>query len=260
MKARRRSAITVLSLALVGAGSTSAHDFFLRPTGFTVPTGSGLSIDATVSGAFPDLLNPVTMDRVREIRVAGGGPRAALEAAGVGSKSLRLRFHGHEPGYAVLALATVPRAVEYPEDRIGGIMEEYHVSPEAAQAVADLPKPRLLKVISTRFAKSFVCVERCEAPGEALRPVGHDLEFTAVAGAPRSFRLLSMGRALADYPAAVVTSDGVRRHFRTGADGVLALPDEARGPVMVFASVMETPSTPDARFALKLASLTAEAR
>jgi len=257
-----------LVLATVGAAlsagsvssAASAHDFFLKPAAFSVAPGAVLSVDATVSGAFPGLLNPVSMERVRELRVSGGGKRASLEAAGVGAKSLKLRFHGHEPGWAVLSIRTVTREVEYPEDRIGGIMEEYEVGPEAVRAVAALQAPRVLKVDSSRFAKSMVCVGRCEAPGEAARPVGHDLEFVAVAGAPNAFRLLSEGRPLADYPVAAVGLDGERRRLRTTGGGVIALPSGTKGPVMLFASVMTPPAAAGARFALKLASLTVEAR
>lgn len=248
------------AILLFGAGSASAHDFFLKPAAFRAAPGSVLSVDVTVSSAFAELLTPVAPDRLREMRVSGGGRGATLEPAGMGSKSLKLRFHGHEPGWAVLSVRTAPREVEYPEDRIGGIMEEYEVSPEAVRAVADLRRPRVLKVVSSRFAKSIVCVGLCEAPGQAVRPVGHDLEFVAVAGAPHTFRLLSEGQTLADYPVAVVGPDGVRRRLRTAAGGVVALPTEMKGPLMLFAAVMRPPASPSARFTLKLASLTLAGR
>lgn len=254
------AAVGATLLAGSVGSAVSAHDFFLKPAAFNVGTDSVLSMDATVSGAFPDLLNPVTPDRIREMRVSGGGPQATLEAAGVGSKSLKLRFRGHEPGWAVLSLRIVPRDVEYPEDRIGGIMEEYEVAPAAAQAVADLPKPRVLKVVSSRFAKSLVCIARCEGLGEAARAVGHDLEFVAAGTGRGAYRLLSEGRPLADYPVAAVGSDGVRRRLRTDAGGTVALPDETEGPVMLFASVMQQPPSPEGRFGLKLASLTVQGR
>lgn len=248
------------AFAALSASAASAHDFFLRPAAYTIAPGSVLSVDATVSAAFPELLNPVSMDRVRELRVSSGGKRASLEAAGVGARSLKLRFHGRESGWAVLSIRTVTREVEYPEDRIGGIMEEYEVGPEAVRAVAALQAPRVLKVASSRFAKSLVCVGRCESIGEAARPVGHDLEFVAALGAPNAFRLLAGGKPLADYPVAVVGPDGERRRLRTTGGGGIELPSGTKGPVMLFASVMTPPTAAGARFALKLASLTVEAR
>lgn len=259
---RRWTRLTATGAIVSGmlASAAAAHDFYLLPSRFTAARGATLPADLTVSAAFPKLENVVATDRVAEMKVTGAGRGAALESAGAGPNSLRLRFHGHQPGWAVLSVRAVPRDVEYAEDRIGPIMEEYEVGPEASRAVANLQKPRVLKVSSRRFAKSLVCVERCRAAGEAARPVGHDVEFVAVAGAPHTFRLLSGGQALADYPVAVVASDGERRRLRTGAGGVVALPADAKGPVMLFASVMEPPRSPDAPFTLKLASMTVPGR
>ncbi len=237
------------------ATSASAHDFFIRPSDFLAARGAPLMVDLTIAGRFPDLENAVPLDRIAELRVVGD-QGAVFEAVGPGPQSLKSRFRGEAPGLAILSARALPREVEYPEERIEGILEEYQVSPEAVRSVEQLPRPRTLKVLSSRFAKSFVCVERCEGGSDSTRPVGHNLEFVAVGGSADKFILLSHGTPLADYPVVVATEDGTRHRARTTTTGGVEVPAGATGPVMLFAAVMTPPIDPAERFVLNLASLT----
>lgn len=53
--------------------------------------------------------------------------------------------------------------------------------------------------------------------------MGVALEFVAGGPSADHFRLLSLGRPLADYPVDLVTADGKRAHLRTDAKGEVHL-------------------------------------
>jgi hypothetical protein len=242
-------------LAALFASSASAHDFFIMPAKFKVERGAPLMVDVTIGSSFPGLTNPVPPERIAELRVVGG-PQSVFEVEGPGSKSLKTHFKGDTPGLAILSARAVAREVEYPEERIAGIMEEYQVEPAAVKAVEALPRPRVLKALSTRFAKSFVCVERCDGGSDPMRPLGHSVEFIATDASAKSFTLLSKGAPLANYPVIIAKPDGVRSHLHTSAQGTIDLPGDVSGPMMLFAAVVKPPAEAGGRFTMDLASLT----
>ena len=252
-------------VAVVGAVATApdaslAHDFFLLPESFVTPSGDSIRLSATVSGKFPTREITVSPDRIAELRVesaAGAGKAQVLQAS---EKALDLQAQVGGAGMAVVAARLQPREVDYGEDRIDLIMTEYEIAPEMKQAVADLAKPRNLKVTSRRFAKALICVASCSDGSAALRPVGFDLEFVASGRVEREFRLLAAGRPLPDYPVAVATADGKRAHIRTGPDGAISVVGGPNGAVMLFAARLGPPAASNGRFTLDLTSLTFGAR
>jgi hypothetical protein len=155
----------------------------------------------------------------------------------------------------VAAVKVKDRDVEYGEDRIPLILEEYRLSPEAVAAVEKLTSPRTLKVSSRRFAKTLICVQRCGNRAAATRPLGADLEFVATAAGADHFRLLSFGRPLAHYPVDLVQQNGKRLHLTTDAKGKIHLPAAAKGSLMLSAAVMTLPTSGE-RFTLNLSTLT----
>lgn len=251
---RKLFGLIVLTGIAAGSSAAQAHDFFLLPDQFNPSRAGPLNVQATVGSSFPSADNTVTADRVDRIFAEGSGnPR--LTVAGAGAKALNLRLTGATRGTVVAAVKTKDRDVEYGEDRIPLILEEYRVSPEALGAVDALAKPRTLKVISRRFAKTLLCMERCEDRSVAARPLGADLEFVATGTGTDHFRLLSLGHPLGGYPIDLVSQDGKRRHLKTDAKGEVHLPADVKGSLMLFAAVMTPPAGGD-RFMLNLSTLT----
>jgi hypothetical protein len=196
----------------------------------------------------------VTADRVDRLFAEGAGkPRVTV--TGAGPKALNLQLAGAARGTVVAAVKAKDRDVEYGEDRIPLILEEYRVSPEALAAVERLEKPRTLKVNSRRFAKTLLCIQQCGNRSVAARPLGAELEFVLTGPGADHFRLISGGRALGSYPVDLVSQDGKRRHLTTDAKGEVHLPADAKGPLMLFAAVMTPPAGGD-RFTLNLSTLT----
>lgn len=244
-----------LPLALT-ALPAAAHDFFLLPDAF-VASGTSARIAATVGSAFPTPEIVVTPDRVAAVTVRTTGPEARATVVGPAEKALALSTPLPTTGPAVVAVTLKPRDVEYGEDRIDLILDEYQVSDAAKAAVAALPRPRTLKVDSRRFAKTIVCRTRCDGV-TSIAPHGLELEFVPVADG--RFRLQQTGAPVANYPVALATRDGKRRHVSTDARGEVTVPADATGPLMLFASTMATPASPGERFVLRLTSLTTERR
>lgn len=250
----RLTKLAGVALAVCVSSAASAHDFFLIPEQFLAGQAGPQKLQASVGSSFPQPVAVVTADRVDRLLVHGAGePQLAI--VGPGENALNLRVTGATTGTVVAAVKTLDRDVEYAEDRIPLILEEYRVSPQALAAVEKLAKPRTLKVSSRRFAKTIFCVRLCGNRAAAARPMGVALEFVAVGSSADHFRLLSLGRALPNYPVDLVTADGKRGHHKTDVKGEVHLALDAKGAMMLFAAVM-TPPAANERFVLNLSTLT----
>ncbi len=240
--------------ALVAASAATAHDFFLMPDQFQMPGAGTIKINATVGSNFPKAENSVAADRVDRLLAAGAGtPKVRVVAAT--ATALGLEVTGARTGMLVTGVSTKARDVDYAEDRIPLILEEYRVSPVAAAAVARLPSPRNWQVSSRRYAKTFVCVRTCANHAVGERVTGASLEFVGRGASFQHFRLLGGGKPLASYPVDLVGQDGKRLHLVTDRKGDVHLPAGAKGTMMLFAAVLEPPRGSE-RFTLDLTSLT----
>lgn len=252
-----RNSLRLLGLALLAAfaSAAQAHDFFLMPATFTPPAGGDLTIEATVSSSFPQRENAVAADRVGRLQASGPGePQLAI--AGPGATALNLRLSTRRPGLHIAGVASVPRDVDYAEDRIGVILEEYHLAGDAAAFIERLPRPRTWQVSSRRYAKTIICAVRCDRQAGAGARFGYDLEFVSEDPAGGHFQLLGPeGRPLPDHLVQLVSADGQRRPLRTDNQGRLHLTGDASGPVMLFAAALRPPQ-PGQRSILDLTSLT----
>ena len=240
--------------AMVSASTASAHDFFLLPTQFVAPGEDPIAIQATVGSSFPTPEVVVPADRAERLLAFGPG-NPHIQIAGAGEKALNLQVTGARAGLLVAAAGSKPRDVDYAEDRIPLILGEYRVTSEAAAAVEALPKPRTWKVISRRFAKTFVCVDDCRDRTAADRSFGAHLEFVGSRTMAEHFTLLAHGKPLANYPIDLVDQAGKRQHLTTDASGSIHLASNARGTMMLFAAKLEPPKGAE-RFTLDLTSLT----
>ena len=241
-------------IALATTSAASAHDFFLMPDQFRVPDASAVKISATVGSNFPKAENTVDADRVdRLLAVGAGSPK--VRVTGATATALGLEVTDAKNGMLVTGVSTKARDVDYAEDRIPLILEEYRVRPAAAAAVAKLPRPRNWKVSSRRYAKTFVCVRTCANDVVSARATGASLEFVGRSASFEHFRLLGGGKPLVNYPVDLVGQDGKRQHLTTDRKGDVHLSAGTRGTIMLFAAVLELPRGSE-RFTLDLTSLT----
>lgn len=251
---RKRTGLAGLMAVAWSSSPAMAHDFFLMPTQFIATQPGPIPLQASVGSSFPQPTSVVTPDRVEQLFVYGAG-KPQLAIVGPGEKALNLQLTAASQGTVVAGIKTLDRDVEYPEDRIPLILAEYRVSPTALAAVEKLNKPRTLKVTSRRFAKTILCIRQCDNTGVGARPAGVVLEFVASGSSADHFKLLNLGRPLADYPVDLVAADSKRTHLKTDDKGEVHLASDARGSMMLFAAVM-TPPVKAERFTLNLSTLT----
>ncbi len=240
--------------ALAWGSAAAAHDFFLLPDLFTTQEGGPVAISATVGSSFPTPEIVVPADRAERV-VAFGPGKPQVEVRGASKTALNLQVNGARRGLLAVGIGAKARDVEYAEDRIPLILGEYRFLPNAAAAVEALPRPRTWKVVSRRFAKTFLCVNTCSDRSAAARSFDAHLEFVGHGTMPDHFRLLAQGKPLANYPIDLVGADGKRQHLSTDARGDVHLPESARGTMMLFAAKLEPPRGAE-RFTLDLTSLT----
>lgn len=248
---RNLGAIAAAILAFAPAGAL-AHDFFLLPETFRA--GSEVQLEASVAASFPTPEIVVGEDRIAEARASEG---AVLRILGPSARSLRLSLEAGAPGAHLVGVRLLPRDVEYAEDRIPLIMEEYEVDEAARVAVAGLPAPRVLRASSERFAKSIVCFQSCEDRSRAVQAAGYPLEFVADPANAGRFVLLFNGAPLPNYPVALAREQE-RAHLVTDESGGVVVGEDVSGPFMLFAAHMSAPADARERFRMLLTSLTAQ--
>jgi hypothetical protein len=249
----RISTLLAITLALLFPAASAAHDFFLLPERFVTADGSEAAIMATVSAGFPKLENVVAADRISWVGARGpGSPELRIGQPASNATILSLSSAG--PGVVVAGASTHARDVDYGEDVIDLILEEYRVGQDALSAIGALARPRTLPASSRRFAKTMVCIVDCNDRSAATQPLGMAFEFVGVDGADDHFMLLRDGNPVADYPVDLVLDDGVRSHLGTDGQGRIRLPADARGAMMLFAAYMQPPPA-NGRFDLQLTSL-----
>lgn len=240
--------------ALASASAAAAHDFFLLPQLFEAGTNDPVHIQATIGSSFPTPENVVPADRVESLRAIGPGD-PQVEVVRQGPKALEMHLRGAKEGVVAVAVTSKPREIEYSEDRVPLILEEYRVAAAAVAAVDALPRPRTWLVTSRRFAKTFLCVQTCQNRAAVDRAFGATLEIVGRSSSNDHFRLLAGGEPLGEYPVDLVTSDGKRLHLMTDKQGEIHLPSHHRGTMMLFAAKLEPPAG-QGRFTLDLTSLT----
>lgn len=251
----KRVLIGFSAIAALATGTAAvAHDFFLLPDQFQAQKKGPLKIQATVGSSFPTPEAVVPADRVEVMRAFGPG-NPQVKVVGAGAKSLNLSVTSAKAGVIAIGVGSKPRDVEYAEDRIPLILEEYRVAPQSAAAVEALPRPRTWLVTSRRFAKTFACVQNCRDRAAVERTFGAHLEFVGQKGSATHYRLLAGGQPLANYPVDLAGADGKRQHLTTDERGDVHLPASQRGTMMLFAAKLEPP-VGQGRFTLDLTSLT----
>ena len=246
-----------LCATLLSAQSAKAHDFFLLPDK-TIAPAAELRIKATIGSQFPKAEIAITSDRTENLVVRGqGSPKLSVVSAD--ADGLALRVDGAAAGTVVAAVSMKARDVDYGEDRIPLILEEYRIAPAAVASIERGRKPRTLRVVSRRMAKTIVCAATCDGMQTAVAPMGEGFEFVAADATGTRYRLMMNGRPLGSYPVDLADATGKRIKITTDANGEIAAPPAGAGLHMLFAAHMTLPKDQE-RYSLDLTSLTVERR
>jgi uncharacterized GH25 family protein len=246
----------------LGVSPAIAHDTWLLPARFALPTGATVEADLTSGMAFPRLESAVAADRLVATGLRVAGRRAPLTPLRSGPAALRLSAAAAAPGVAVLWVATRPRTLSLTP----GQVEEYLPEIGASESVvARWRRQKRWRETYSKLAKSFVRVGEAGADRSWDEPVGLELEIVPlddptalVAGSELRLRVLRSGRPLAGFAVSAVAAGAhaspVMRS--TAGDGTVAFRLERPGAWLLRGTLIEESRAPDADWQSLFTTLT----
>ena len=204
MKPHRVAALVIAGI--VGAASVAtAHDFWIIPDMFAVPTGARIGVQGQTSSLFPTSVSAVTPDRIVEARVLTADQSSIVRDASVSGSSLRLAYSATTPGQHVIGVQLAPRNVRETPASFRRYLD-LEGAPEARQRYereGKLP-PVGGDSITRRYAKyAKTFVEVGQGSRAFSRVVGHPLEMVPLSdpgsvrvGDTLRFRVMLLGKPL----------------------------------------------------------------
>jgi hypothetical protein len=242
-------------------GAAQAHDTYMLPPKFV--SASPVLLPLTSVEKFPNIEYGPKKSRIAKTGVDGPDASAKISVASESKTALNLQLKARKPGTYVAAVALSPHDIDLSPDQVAHYFKEIDAPPDLRAAYEAMPEPRRWKETYTKYAKTVVCVDACATLDALARPLGHKLEFVAVAetlGDPRpKFRLLGGGAGLRGAAVGVFRRDGARTVLQTDERGDVALPAGLSGPVLLAAVVIAAPAKKGGRFTSDFATLTFDA-
>lgn len=189
-----------LLLALLGAASLRAHDFWIEPSTFRPAPGQRVTVRLRVADHFPGDPFPRNSARIERFAVLGDGAEAAIQGAeGVDPAGYMVAT----PGLKILIYDSNHASVELAAEKF-----EHHLAEQGLEKISELRRKNGRSAspgreIYSRCAKALVAVGN--GPGEGYdRRAGLPLElvpeknpFLLKPGEELSLRLLYQGKPLA---------------------------------------------------------------
>ncbi len=231
-----RRMLGVLTVLLVaGAGMLLAHDFFLKPDAFFLPTDA-TAVIPILNGTFATSENTVDRARLLDVSITTPKGRTRLDTTAISFRhdTTLLTIHTGPSGTYQVGVATLPREIDLAgadfnaylkEEAVTGILEE-------RTRRGELGKPARERY--AKHAKTLLQVgaERSGSVGPAL---GHRAELVPIEnpyaikpGGSVRVRCLLEGKALGGQEVIAGGTDGAgqampEQLLRSGNDGVVTV-------------------------------------
>ena len=255
---RRRFIFASLAVALIGS-SASAHQTFLLPDQFVSRESEPLSVAMTSALSFPNLEHGPKQDRIAFAYAAIDGSRTEELRYAEQETALEISFTPVRSGFAVVGASSKPRAGDIAAEEVDAYFEEIEADEATRRAFADLPGTPQLSRSYSKHAKTFVCVEPCQARRTPLSAsIGQKLEFVASDAGARFYRLLLDGEPLGNHTVTVVSFAGAAMKTKADAQGIVAIDGSIKGVIMLSAVRLALPATPGGIYHSDYATLTVE--
>ncbi len=261
MKSKKSGIIIIVTLILLlTVTSVIAHDFWLIPEFFNIPSGLGIHVYANNGSVFPESLNAVDPGRISYAKIVGKNKTVDISNMKTIENSLVLDVKPPSDGQWIIGVQTKPRTI----DMTGKEFNEY-LDHDGIPNVYDIRKKRgeLDKAVTEFYQKSAKTIIQCGNGGPKAwsQILGHYIEFVPLsdpaeikAGDTLRFKLLFHGKPLAD---AIISSGhaGIQSHthasgeehthahnYRTDSDGVVGVKVTEKGKWYIETTYMvETP-------------------
>lgn len=229
----RRAFLGATIAALSTAAGLAAHDFWLVPEFFRVPTGWDLHVAAQTGMEFPESESAVSPERIAEAKLVAASGSVAVERAAQVGRSLMLEARPTAAGQWWVAVALHPRAIRLTAEQFNDYLAHEGLPHVLAERKAQGLAQRDAHERYTKFAKALVQAGEGGAPVFS-RPVGHAIEFVPLndplalhAGEELAARLLFRGQPLAGavvFAGRAGAGAGPTAQATTDAGGVARFP------------------------------------
>jgi hypothetical protein len=238
----------LLALAvLLAPVAARAHDTFLLAPAAPAAVGEPVALALTSGMAFPAPEYGPQPERVARASASSG----TLIVRDRSPEELASRLVDARSGLQAAAVSLKPHTFTLTASELAHYLEEIGAAHDLAARARAEPEFRETYV---KHAKTLLCIADCRPSAAALQPVGAALEWVAEPALER-FVLLLAGRPLANQPT-TVQFGGERRMLTTDANGMIHLPAEARGAVMLSAVRLVPPVLAGAPWTSDFATLT----
>lgn len=206
-----RNAGLTLWLAVLTSAPALAHDTWLIPNRFAVPTESRVQLDLTSGMSFPALAAAIKPDRVDRAGCRLSAQRFAIADLSPEAKSLRL--HASMPGLGIATcwVALKPRTIELTPRQVQEYLHEIGAADSVRQQWNKAAQPKRWREAYTKEAKTFLRVDAPRPDNSWAEPVGLALEIvpekdptTFHAGDTLPVRVLKTGKPLPMFPLGIV--------------------------------------------------------
>ena len=222
---------------LLASHSALAHEFWIEPRAYTFESKSTIEADLFVGSEFVGQDYIFIPKGYSSARFSRNGVETALEFTGQDNPSLSLQ--SGENGLHAIVL--VSNASTLKHDTLADFREFAETVGRGAEVFGTSPDQPIREAYF-RYAKTLVGVGdkkgQDHAYGAVYEWVALDNPYVTLEG-PLRFQLLLNGEANANQPVQVFARDAASGaeteplHMATDADGILALPDDIRGEIMI---------------------------
>lgn len=238
-----------LSFLLVIGSPAWAHKTFLASERVVWSETDTVTMTLSSALAFPDQETGVAEHRIEHLLARTGAHVVESIDYEETATALRMQFEPQSSGFSTLAVSTYPRSGEIAPGDVDMYFDELGAAPGVRAAFDELPgSPALMRSYS-KHTKIFFCVDVCESEfAAAAAPTGQALEFTAADPGLRRFVLLRNGQSLPDHAVAIHSADGRSFSSETDADGEFELDPAVTGSVLLSATWIDLPRTPDGNY------------
>ncbi len=251
--------IRVLPLIVLAlAGVASAHETYFAPPPLA-RVGTPVVLSLSSGMGFPGLGSGPKASRVAQLSARSGTLIQPVEIKGNTAAALRIALTPERAGLMAVTIDLAPMPIELNPAKVAEYFAEIEPSAAVRAAYENQPAPRRWNELYAKHAKLLLCVAPCLDTVAATTPAGQRLEFVAQDSSLRRFVLLENGKPRAGQLVELL-GQGKPQRLHTGSDGILSLPDAAKGDLLLSTTIVRAPAKPGAPFTSDFATVSFKPR
>jgi uncharacterized GH25 family protein len=257
----------VLTLILLFAFVSSAHDTWLLARRASVPPGTVAWLDLTSGMTFPALDYAIKPERVNLARCRLNGKTLEV-ARSSAAKSLAFRVRLRDAGIATVWVELNPKSLELTPKQVEEYLDEINAPAQIRQSWMNAGGKKRWREIYTKHAKTFVKAGEAVADRSWVEPVGMALEIvpernptTIRAGDDFPVRVLRNGLPLPNFSLGIVGEGNSFSEFqKTDGEGRVTFRLARSGKWLLRGTELRQSNKPETEWESDFTTLTIEVR